>query len=135
MSLPEKPSYGEFRDKLTPDDVKGKPAVLTIDRAELKNLAPEGSGRTDKKIVLTFKEFPAKGENEHAKEYIANATSYKTLCQKLGEDYTRWSGRVVVMAPTTNTFEGRAFEKIHVATPERWDKVLEEVSRRQAKNK
>ena len=137
MTMPERPSYGEFRDKLTPDDVKGKPTVLTVDRAELRNLAPEGSRREDKKIVLTFKEFPARGdkEGERAKEYIANATSYKTLVQKLGEDYTRWGGKVVVMAPTTNTFEGKAFEKIHVAPPERWDKVLAEVARRQASKK
>lgn len=123
MTGPEKPSYGEMRDKLTPDDVKGKPAPLTIDSAELRDLAPEGSRRADKKIILTFKEFPGK-------EYISNATSYKTLTQKLGDDYTRWGGKVVVMAPTTNTFNGQSFEKLHVASPDRWDKVMAEVNKR-----
>lgn len=125
MTMPERPSYGEMREKLTPDDVGGKPAPMTIDKAELRDLAPEGSRRADKKIILTFKEFPGK-------EYIANSGSYKTLCQKLGDDYSRWSGKVVVMAPTTTTFNNQSFEKLHVASPERWDKVMQEVSKRQA---
>lgn len=126
MTTPQRPSYGEMRDKITPDDVQGKPAPLTIDSAELRDLAPIGSRRADNKIVITFKEFPGK-------EYICNATSYKTLVQKYGENYERWKGQVIVMAPTTNTFEGRAYEKLHVAPPERWDKVMQEVNKRQAK--
>jgi hypothetical protein len=117
-----KPSYGEMRDKLTCDDVNGKPAPLTIEAAELRDLAPAGSRREDNKIILTFREFPGK-------EYIANATSYKTLCMKLGDDFNRWAGKVIVMAPTTNTFDGKAYEKLHVAAPERWDKVMQTVER------
>lgn len=109
--------YGEMRDKLTPDDLEGKPAPLTILTVEVKNMAPRGSPREDNKLSIVFKEFPTK-------EYVANATSYKTLVMKLGDNYEKWPGQVAIMAPTTNTFQGKAFEKVHVASPERWDKVV-----------
>lgn len=118
----QRPSYGEMRSKLTPDDVKGKAAPMTIATVELRDMAPANARREDNKIILTFNEFPGK-------EYIANATSFKTLCQKLGDDWDKWTGQVIVMAPTTTTFDNKAFEKLHVASPERWDKVMAEVEK------
>jgi len=117
--------YGEMREKLGPDDVEGKPAPLTVLTVEVKNMAPRGSPREDNKLSIVFKEFPNK-------EYIANATSYKTLVAKLGDNYERWPGQVVIMAPTTNTFSGRAYEKIHVASPERWEKAMKALQPRTA---
>lgn len=113
-------AYGEMRDKLTPDDVAGKAAALRILSADIRDFAPKSSRSADNKIVLVFVEFPDK-------EYIVNATSYKTLVMKLGDDVTRWPGQWCVMAPTTTTYEGRAFEKLHVAPPERWDKIMSKV--------
>lgn len=115
-------AYGQMRDKLTPDDTEGKTAVLTIASAERRNFAPEGQGE-EYKIVLTFDEFPEEGEQKE-KEYIVNATSYKTLVTKLGENEDEWIGQPCVMAPTTTNYGGKTFEKIHVASPERWDKVM-----------
>ena len=126
--MPEKPrlGYGEMRDKLTPDDVEGKAAPLTIQTVDVKNMAPRGSPREDNKLSIVFKEFPGK-------EYVANATSYKTLCLKLGDNYEKWVGQVAIMAPTTNTFQGKAFEKVHVASPDRWDKVMKSLTKTTAK--
>lgn len=120
MTAP-RPSYGTMRDKLTPDDVEGKAAPLTVATAELRDMAPRGSRREDNKIIIVFREFPEK-------EYVCNATSYKTLVTKLGDDYTRWHGKTVIMAPTTNEFEGRSYEKLHVASLERWDKVVAQLN-------
>lgn len=109
-----------MRGKLTPDDVAGKPAALRILSAEMRDFAPKSARAADNKIVLVFAEFPEK-------EYVVNATSYTTLTLKLGDDYTRWPGQWCVMAPTTTTYEGRAFEKLHVAPPDRWDKIMAKV--------
>lgn len=120
--------YGEMRDKLTPDDLDGKAAPLTVQSVEVKNMAPKGTPREDNKLSIVFKEFATK-------EYVANATSYKTLVLKLGENYEKWVGQVVIMAPTTNTFQGKAYEKVHVASPERWDKVMRQLQGAGAKAK
>lgn len=119
-------AYGQMRDKLEPDDIDGKTAVLTILSAEARNFAPDGKGE-EFKIVLTFEEFPADDDADpptKEKEYIVNATSYKTLVAKLGDNYDAWVGEPVVMQPTTTTFGNQTFEKVHVASPERWDKAM-----------
>lgn len=119
-------AYGQMRDKLEPDDIDGKTAVLTIASADARNFSPEGKGE-EFKIVLTFEEFPADDDADppiKQKEYIVNATSYKTLVAKLGDNYDAWVGEPVVMQPTTTTFGTQTFEKVHVASPERWDKAM-----------
>lgn len=110
-------AYGQMRDKLTPDDVQGQAAALRVLSAERRDFAPSDARKSEYKIVLVFQEFPDK-------EYVVNATSYKTLVSKLGNDETRWPNQYVVMAPTTTTFDNRAYEKLHVASPDRWDKVM-----------
>jgi hypothetical protein len=118
--------YGEMREKLTPDDFEGKPAPVTILKVEVKNMAPRNSTREDNKLSIVFKEFPTK-------EYVANATSYKTLVMKLGDNYDKWPGQTVIMAPTTTTYGTQTFEKVHVASPDRWDKVMKALQSRTAK--
>lgn len=115
-------SYGEMREKLGPDDVDGKVAPLTCATAERKNFAPNGQGE-EYKIVLTFEEFPEK-------ELVVNATSYKTLVAKLGDDEDAWVGKTIVLAPTTTTYGGKSYEKLHVASPERWDKTMVQLRKR-----
>lgn len=126
MSGP-KPSYGEMREKLSPDDTEGKPSLLTIVECDLRNLAPKGQGE-DWKITLVFAEIPEK-------EYVVNSTSYKTLCTKLGKDHETWKGQQVVMAPTTTEYGGKSYEKIHVASIERWDKVAASVAKAKSAKK
>ena len=116
-------AYGQMRDKLEPDDIDGKVAVLTIASADARNFASESAG-AEYKVVLTFEEFPEDGDTKE-KEYVVNATSYKTLVEKIGDDYAAWPGESVVMAPTTTTYGGKTFEKVHVASPERWDKAMQ----------
>lgn len=121
-------SYGEMVPKISPDDTDGKPVLLTIRRVRVQNMAPEGQ-REENKLVIEFaEEFkPAQGfakDVANRREYIANATAYKTLCAKLGADHNKWAGQSIVMAPTTSTFNNQTFEKLHVAALDRWDKVV-----------
>jgi hypothetical protein len=118
-------AYGEMIPKLAVEDTNGKPAALTIRRVDSRNLAPKTSRAEEWKLVIEFaEEFSGDTPDERRREYVVNSTSYKTLCDRLGKDHTKWIGKQVVMAPTNNTYEGRTYEKLHVAAPERWDKVI-----------
>lgn len=126
--------YGEMIRKLDVDDCDGKPVALTVRRAERRNLAPKNSRNDDWKIVIEFAEkFGGENDDDKRREYVVNSTSYKTLCDRLGKDETRWVGQTVVMSPTNNTFEGKTYEKMHVAAPERWDKVISATARARKK--
>lgn len=129
-------SYGEMIPKLTPDDTDGKPVALTIKRVREQNMSNDPR-RDDTKLVIEFEqEFDrtdAKDASSSRREYVVNATSYKTLCDKLGQDYKKWTGQTIVMAPTTTTYDNKQYEKIHVAAPDRWDKVLAATARAKSK--
>lgn len=117
-------SYGEMIPKLTPDDTDGKPVALTIRRARRQNMAPKGKPE-EIKIVIEFAElFDGDTPDKQRREYVVNSGSYKTLSTKHGTDETKWVGKPVVMAVTKTTFDGNEYEKQHVATPDRWEKVL-----------
>lgn len=129
-------NYGEMIPKLTPDDTEGKPVALTIKRVREQNMSNDPR-RDDTKLIIEFEEqFDAadpKDRESTRREYVVNSTSYKTLCDKLGRDYNRWVGLKIVMAPTTTTFNNQSFEKIHVAAPDRWEKVLSATTRAKSK--
>lgn len=114
-------AYGEYREKLTAQDTDGKPAVLTIVTAGRKNLAPRGQS-PEWKVAISFDEVRDAGGNP--KELVLNATDYSTVCRYLGSDDRNWPGKKVVVAPTTTTYGGRAYEKMHIAAPERWDALV-----------
>lgn len=121
-------SYGEMVPKIEPDDTDGKPAALTIRRARRQNFS-KNPNRDDVKVVIEFAEaFDAKeGFNESSatrREYVVNSGSYQTLCMQHGDDETKWIGKTIVMAPTQTKFDGKTFDKLHVATPDRWSKVV-----------
>ena len=118
-------SYGEMIPRIELADTDDKPVALTIRAAVRRNMAPKGSRNEDYKIVIEFAEkFDGATPDKQRREYVVNSTSYKTLSDRYGTDETRWVGKVVVMAPTQTEFGGQTFEKLHVATPDRWEKVL-----------
>lgn len=117
-------SYGEIIPKIQPDDTQGKPSLLTIRRVRRQNMAPKGKPEEIKLIIEFAETFTGADADKQRREYIINSTSYKTLCAKLGPDVAKWEGKPVVMAPTNTEFDGKVFEKLHVASPERWDKVV-----------
>jgi hypothetical protein len=138
MSNDSQLSYGEMIPKIEPDDTEGKPAVLTVRRVRRQNMAPKGSKSEEVKIVIEFAEtFDArKGFNDSdatRREYIVNSTSYRTLADKLGPDENRWVGQQIVMAPTTTQFNGKSYEKLHVAAPDRWEKTVTATKRATSK--
>ncbi len=131
-------SYGEFIPKLEVEDTDGRPVALTVALTRRQNMAPENSKRRDVKVILRFApvfEPPAdwSGDDDsgRAREYVVNSTSYKTLCAKYGTDEKRWAGKLVVMVPTTNTFNGKRFTKMHVGMPNEWDAVVAATERAQ----
>lgn len=127
-------SYGEMIRKLTVEDCDGKPVALTIKAANTRNLAPKNARQDDWKIVIEFAEpFDGDTKDEQRREYVVNSTSYKTLVDRYGSDSSRWIGKPIVMAPTTTQYDGRSYEKMHVAAPERWEKVLGATARARGK--
>lgn len=125
--------YG-YAEKLSVDHTDGKAAVLTIETVAVRNFAPQASGRKDWKLVLTYVEFPGV-------EHAINRTSWKTLSSKLPKweptddqygkqiDNHPWIGQQVAVAPTTrdNPQTKEAVEKLDIAAPSRWDKMMESV--------
>lgn len=137
MSQRQPLAYGDMRPKLEPDDVDGKPAVLTVKRADRRNMARRGQGEEWKVVVVFADTFPGKSvrdaEPSTEREHVLNATDWKTVSGKLGDDETTWAGKKFVMAPGTTQYEGRTFEKMLVATPDRWDKALAAVAKKAGK--
>lgn len=117
-------SYGEMVTKIEPDDTDGKPAALTIRRVRRQNMAPTGKPAEIKLVIEFAEQFEGETADKKRREYIVNSTSYKTLCGKLGTDENKWVGKTIVMAPTNTEYGGKTFEKLHVASPERWDKTV-----------
>lgn len=122
-------AYGEMISKIEPDDTEGKPAALTVRRVRRQNMAPAGRPEEIKLVVEFAEEFDGETADKKRREYIVNSTSYKTLCDKLGSDENKWTGKTIVMAPTNTEFGGKTFEKLHVASPERWDKVVAQMGK------
>lgn len=132
-------SYGEYIPKLDVADTGDRPAVLEIASVYRRNMAPSDADRKDIKIVLRFGPVfdPPRGwdgnpDSGREREYVVNATSYKTLCSKFGSDEKRWVGRSVVMVPTTSNFGNERFRKMHVGMPNEWDAVIAAAERARA---
>lgn len=129
----EQLAYGIMRPKIELDDTDGKPAQLTIASVRVQNMAPEGRPAQNKIVILFAETFKAaKGFDKDVattREYIVNSTSFKTLATKLGQDHSKWAGQPIVMAPTTNEYDGKTYEKLHVAALDRWDKVVNATAR------
>ena len=73
------PSYGEMRERISLDDIHSSLCPATIETIDMRDMAPARARSADYKIIMSFREFPGK-------EYIANATSYKTCGEKFGKD-------------------------------------------------
>jgi hypothetical protein len=121
-------SYGEMRPKLEPDDTEGKPCALTIASADRRNMARRGTAPEYKVVVVFAEKFDAKAvrdtEPSEERELVLNASDYKICCAKLGNDEAAWVGKQVVVALTQNKYDGKTYENMHIAVPERWEKVL-----------
>lgn len=129
--------YG-YADKLNPEHTGGKAAVLTIESIAIRNFAQGGRG-ADWKMILTYKEFPGV-------EHPINRTSWRTLSEELGKwepgekDFGNvvvnhpWKGKLIVVAPTTrnNPSTGEAVEKLDIAPPTAWKRVMAQYEKQKA---
>lgn len=102
--------------KLTPEDLDGDAAVLTISEyAEQRNT---GEGRR-LSPVLRYSEAPEK-------LHYLNREQMERLVAKLGDDSDRWIGKRVPVAVEDVVYEGETFHKVYVMRPEEWEQAFKD---------
>lgn len=103
-------------------------AVVHIVSARIVNFGQNYLDDKNKKVALTFAEFPDR-------EYILNATSYRLLVDRYGEQrasgFRGWEGKLVVLAATEtddpNT--GNRVNSLWVADQQTWNEVYADYTR------
>lgn len=87
---------------LSAADLRGRDAVVTIDRVEIEKM-PSG----EKKPALFFQ-----GKD---KALLLNRTNFNTIVELLGADDTdNWEGRQITIYPTETDFQGKVVDCIRV---------------------
>jgi hypothetical protein len=104
-----------MRDEVFPSkylkaaDLKGKPRIVTIERAPyelLKGL----DGKENQKIVLYFENVP--------KSLPLNATNFDAVCDATGfPDTEDWPGQQIELYPTKTTMGGKTVDCIRIRRP------------------
>jgi hypothetical protein len=104
-----------MRDEVFPSkylkapDLKGKPRIVTIERAPHETLKGL-DGKETQKIVLYF-------ENV-AKSLPLNATNFDAVCDATGfPDTEDWPGQRIELYPTRTTMGGKAVDCIRIRRP------------------
>lgn len=106
--------------KLTPDDLDGDAAVLTI--AEFTEQRNTGEGR-QLSPVLRYVEAPDK-------LHYLNRLQIERLIAKLGDDSDRWIGKRVPVAVEDIEYDGTTYAKVYVMPPDQWTVTLAEADRK-----
>jgi hypothetical protein len=90
-------------------DLKGKPRIVTIDRASYETLKGL-DGKENQKIVLYF-------ENV-AKSLPLNATNFDAVCNATGFlDTEDWPGQQIELYPAKTTMGGKTVDCIRIRRP------------------
>jgi hypothetical protein len=86
---------------------------LTQEKAfRIKSVTVETVGRgssQEQKPVVWF--------HNHKKGLVLNITNNRTLRGSFGDDMEKWSGKVIVVYPTTSDFGGKAVGALRVRIP------------------
>jgi hypothetical protein len=97
---------------LKPDELKGKPYVLTIDRVGQESM--KFNGKSQEKTVVYFK-----GTN---KGLILNLTNFESIEKITGQgDTDDWPGHAIEVYPTTVEMKGVETDCIRVRAPAQGD--------------
>ena len=90
-------------------DLKGKPRIVTIERAPYETLKGL-DGKENPRVVLYF-------ENV-AKSLPLNATNFDAVCNATGcPDTEDWPGQQIELYPTTTTMGGKPVDCIRIRPP------------------
>jgi hypothetical protein len=117
----QRDKYGSNTPKLTPDNLEGEAAVLTVAGFDEQTFDGE-----DGKRVTPFLWFKETGD---LVLYI-NATQIDYLVERLGDESDNWIGKQVPVEKHSSTYKGQRFEKVWVQPPERWDDAISEANPR-----
>jgi hypothetical protein len=94
---------------LKASDLKGKPHIVTIERAPYETLKSL-DGTETQKIVLYFK--------NAEKTLPLNATNFDAVCDATGcPDTKDWPGQRIELYPTRTTMGGKAVDCIRIRPP------------------
>lgn len=120
--------YTTSRAKLTPEDLDGETAILTIAAVETITVGEDPKDQQEK-LLLLFEEY-------EEQPLWLNVTQIKTLIDRLGADADDWIGEKVPVESHVALYRGQEYPKVRVVPAERWDAVLKPSSRpRTAKRK
>ena len=112
--------YGTSTPKITPDDLEGDFAILTVvdfEDVEVPDDSVEGGKR--KTATLTF-------EETEDKVLWLNMGMIDALVEQLGDDLDAWKGQEVPVEKYTARFRGKSFPKVRVMAAEEWDKAFKD---------
>lgn len=105
---------------LKADDIPGDATVLTVAVVEQTQFREKPGDPPKNKVAITFAEFPEQ-------TYFVNVTGLRNLCDKLGNDETKWIGArvplVKTQAPDPRT-PGRTVTSLWVASLREWDQIV-----------
>jgi len=110
--------YGSARPKITRDDLQdGDFIILTVANFDEATISDEEGKR-----VTPYLEFAETGD----KVLWLNKTQVGFLIEGFGsKDSDDWKGKSVPIEKVTTTYNGRKFDKVAVAAPERWEEYMD----------
>lgn len=118
MSKVDASKFGSARVKITPDDLEGDVAVLTVSGYEEFDVDDDTvKGGKRKSAVLMFE------ETGEAVLYL-NKGMVESLVERLGDDSDGWLGEKVPVERHVAEFGNKRFPKVRVVPAEEWDEYL-----------
>jgi hypothetical protein len=110
--------YGSARPKILREDLQdGDFIVLTIANFDEATISDEEGKR-----VTPYLEFQETGD----KVLWLNKTQVGYLIEGMqSDDSDDWKGKKVPIEKVTNTYNGRKFDKVAIAAPERWEEYFD----------
>ncbi len=113
MSEPVEPrAGGHWRQMFAPsqylaaDELLGRDVTLTISAVSIGELPIEGSSKTEKRPIVTFKERP--------KQLVLNKTNSKTIARLYGVITKDWLGRAVTLYQDKTKLKGQTVDCIRI---------------------
>ncbi|MDQ3096795.1 MAG: hypothetical protein M3Q61_01325 [Chloroflexota bacterium] len=91
---------------LAADELLGRDVTLTISAVSIGELPIEGSSKTEKRPIVTFKERP--------KQLVLNKTNSKTIARLYGVITKDWLGRAVTLYQDKTKLKGQTVDCIRI---------------------
>lgn len=112
--------FGSSTPKITPDDLEGDAAVLTVtgfEKVEVDDDDAEGGKRNA--ATLTF-------EETEDRVLWLNKGMIEALIERLGDDSDEWVGAKVPVEKYVARYRGQKYDKVRVMPAEEWDRAFKE---------